>query len=113
MGKGTLYLFLKGRGDFSRPDFGRLKPPLPQTIVPKSSSIAFAKLNNNDKSSFGLEAVVDIGDQVEEIVHESVSALEIDLVDEEVASMVFVIHPFRDNNNHLLNLPAQDHQVQG
>jgi hypothetical protein len=40
--KGTLYLFLMGRGDFSlparsvsaeagRPDFGRLKPPLPRT----------------------------------------------------------------------------------
>jgi len=27
--KGTLYLFLMGRGDFSRPDFWRLKPPLP------------------------------------------------------------------------------------
>jgi hypothetical protein len=27
--KGTVYFFLKGRGDFSRPDFGRLKPPLP------------------------------------------------------------------------------------
>jgi len=29
--KGILNLFLMGRGDFSRPDFGRLKPPLPQT----------------------------------------------------------------------------------
>jgi len=29
--KGTPSLSLMGRGDFSRPDFGRLKPPLPQT----------------------------------------------------------------------------------
>ena len=28
---GIVSLFLMGRGDFSRPDFGRLKPPLPQT----------------------------------------------------------------------------------
>jgi hypothetical protein len=32
--KGTLYLFLMGRGDFSRPDFGRLKPSLPRTNAP-------------------------------------------------------------------------------
>jgi hypothetical protein len=43
--KGTLYLFLMGRGDFSRPDFGRLKPPLPQTNPPKTSFITFGKLN--------------------------------------------------------------------
>ena len=36
-----------GRGDFSRPDIGRLKPPLPQEITPKISSITFTKLNNN------------------------------------------------------------------
>jgi len=41
--KGTLYFFLMGRGDFSlparsasaeagRPDFGRLKPPLPEAV---------------------------------------------------------------------------------
>jgi hypothetical protein len=35
-----------GRGDFSRPDIGRLKPPLPQEITPKISSIPFTKLNN-------------------------------------------------------------------
>jgi hypothetical protein len=29
--KETVYVFLMGRGDFSRPDFGRLKPPLPET----------------------------------------------------------------------------------
>src|SRR4030067_2501927 len=45
--KGTVYLFRMGRGDFSRPDFGRLKPPLPQTIAPKSCPIAFTKLNNS------------------------------------------------------------------
>jgi len=44
--KGTPYLSLMGRGDFSRPDFGRLKPPLPQTNALKTNSITFAKLNN-------------------------------------------------------------------
>ena len=36
---------LMGRGDFDRPDFGRLKPPLPETNAPKTSSITFAKLS--------------------------------------------------------------------
>jgi hypothetical protein len=44
--KGTLYLSFMGRGDFSRPDIGRLKPPLPQEITPKISSITFTKLNS-------------------------------------------------------------------
>jgi len=35
-----------GRGDFSRPDLGRLKPPLPQTNAPKTSFITYAKLNS-------------------------------------------------------------------
>ena len=54
--KGTVYLFLMGRGDFSRPDFGRLKPPLPWSIAPKSSSIAFAKVNNTLRPKIGPEA---------------------------------------------------------
>ena len=45
--KGTLYVFRMGRGDFSRPDFGRLKPPLPQTNAPKTCFITFAKLNSS------------------------------------------------------------------
>jgi hypothetical protein len=44
--KGTPYLSFMGRGDFSRPDIGRLKPPLPQEITPKISSITFTKLNS-------------------------------------------------------------------
>jgi hypothetical protein len=40
------FLFLTGRGDFSRPNFGRLKPPLPQMSEPKTSSVTFTKLNN-------------------------------------------------------------------
>ena len=44
--KGTLYLFVMGRGDFSRSDFGRLKPPLPEMNASKTSFITFAKLNN-------------------------------------------------------------------
>jgi len=43
--KGTPYLPRKGRGDFSRPDFGRLKPPLPITTVLRTGFITFAKLN--------------------------------------------------------------------
>jgi hypothetical protein len=49
--KGTLYLSLMGRGDFSRPDFGRLKPPLPRMNAQKTSSITFAKFNNFRPSS--------------------------------------------------------------
>jgi uncharacterized protein with HEPN domain len=44
--KETRHLLLKGRGDFSRPDFGRLKPPLPKGTAPKRSFITFAKLNS-------------------------------------------------------------------
>jgi hypothetical protein len=29
--KEIVYVFLMGRGDFRRPDFGRLKRPLPET----------------------------------------------------------------------------------
>jgi hypothetical protein len=43
--RGTLCLSLTGRGDFSRLDFGRLKPPLPLRNAPKTSLITFAKLN--------------------------------------------------------------------
>jgi len=35
--KGIVCLLLMGRGDFSRPYPGRLKPPLPETKAPKSS----------------------------------------------------------------------------
>jgi len=35
---------LMGRGDLSRSDFGRLKPPLPEKNAPKTSSITFGKL---------------------------------------------------------------------
>jgi hypothetical protein len=45
--KETRHLLLKGRGDFSRPDFGRLKPPLPKGTAPKRSFITFAKLNSS------------------------------------------------------------------
>jgi len=44
--KGALCLLRMGTGDFSRPDLGRLKPPLPQTNAPKTGFITFAKLNN-------------------------------------------------------------------
>jgi hypothetical protein len=44
--KGTLYLSLMGRGNFSRPDYGRLKPPLPRMNAQKTSSITFARFNN-------------------------------------------------------------------
>ncbi len=44
--KGTPYLSFMGRGDFSRPDIRRLKPPLLQEITLKISSITFTKLNN-------------------------------------------------------------------
>jgi hypothetical protein len=43
--RGTPSFPFTGRGDFSRPDFGRLKPPLPLTNAPKISFITFAKLN--------------------------------------------------------------------
>jgi len=44
-----------GRGDFSRPDFGRLKPPLPRGDIPKISSMSFAMLNrNNGKFLMGM-----------------------------------------------------------
>jgi hypothetical protein len=43
--KGTFHFLPMGRGDFSRPDFRRLKPPLPQKDSPKRSFITFAKLN--------------------------------------------------------------------
>ena len=33
--KGTARLLLMGRGDFSRPYLGRLKPPLPETKAQK------------------------------------------------------------------------------
>jgi hypothetical protein len=41
-----------GRGDFSRPDIGRLKPPLPQEITPKISSITITKLNNTNTINY-------------------------------------------------------------
>jgi len=49
----TLCLSLTGRGDFSRPDFGRLKPPLILTNAPKTSFITFAKLNILERSIIG------------------------------------------------------------
>ena len=50
--KGTPYLSFMGRGDFSRPDIGRLKPPLPQEITPKISSITITKLNNTNTINY-------------------------------------------------------------
>jgi len=49
----TVCLSLTGRGDFSRPDFERLKPPLPLTNAPKTSFITFAKLDILERSIFG------------------------------------------------------------
>jgi hypothetical protein len=46
LNKGTPYLSFMGRGDFSRPDIGRLKPPLPREITAKISSITFTKVNS-------------------------------------------------------------------
>jgi len=43
-----------GRGDFSRPDIGRLKPTLPQEITPKISSITITKLNKKTLSTNGV-----------------------------------------------------------
>ena len=43
--KGIPYFPLMGRGDFSRPDFGWLKLPIPRVDIPKISSITFAILN--------------------------------------------------------------------
>jgi hypothetical protein len=44
--KGTIYLSRMGRGDFSRPDAGRLKPPLPETNSLITSPNNFTKLNS-------------------------------------------------------------------
>jgi hypothetical protein len=51
--KETFHFLPMGRGDFSRPDFGRLKPPLPQKDSLKRSFITFVKLNNKAIEVYG------------------------------------------------------------
>jgi len=46
VGATSAYLREAASAKAGRPDFGRLKPPLPQTNAPKTSFITFTKLNN-------------------------------------------------------------------
>ena len=61
---------------------------------------------------FCLEMIIDILDKIEDIVHVIISPLLIDLVDEEVSSPVLVIHPVRDDDDHLLDFFGQDERIQ-
>jgi hypothetical protein len=54
--KGILYLFLMSRGDFSRPDFGRLKPPLPKANTPINKFHYFCEAQYF--TSFTLDALI-------------------------------------------------------
>ena len=47
--------------------------------------------------------IIDILDKIEEIVHEMISPLLIDLVDKEVSPSILVVHSVRDDNDHLLH----------
>jgi len=56
--------------------------------------------------------LVDILDQIEDIVHVVVTPLGVNLVDEEVPPFVLGVHPIRNDDDHLLNLPGQDQSIQ-